>query len=120
MSGQPAKDIESGLKRAVSKIMSPPVLIAVSSSLTPSDNFREMEDYAATACSIQNFCLSLWGNGIGTQWSTGTITRADSTYEALGIPKDRERIVGFLKVGYPETLPEKEKLDVESIRTYLP
>ena len=98
----------------------PPVLIAVSSALTPSDSFREMEDYAATACSIQNFCLSLWGNGIGTQWSTGTITRADSTYEALGIPKDRERIVGFLKVGYPETLPEKEKLDVESIRTYLP
>jgi len=120
MSGQPAKDIESGLKRAISKIMSPPVLIAVSSSLTPSDSFREMEDYAATSCSIQNFCLSLWGNGIGTQWSTGTITRADSTYEALGIPKDRERIVGFLKVGYPEVLPEKEKLDVESIRTYLP
>jgi nitroreductase len=120
MSGQSVNDIESGLKRAVSKIMSPPVLIAVSSALTPSDSFREKEDYAATACSIQNFCLSLWGNGIGTQWSTGAITRADSTYEALGIPKDREQIVGFLKAGYPETLPEKEKLDVEDFRTYLP
>ena len=120
MLGQSVNDIESGLKRAVSKIMSPPVLIAVSSALTPSDSFREMEDYAATSCSIQNFCLSLWGNGIGTQWSTGAITRADSTYEALGIPKDREQIVGFLKAGYPETLPEKEKLDVEDFRTYLP
>ena len=69
---------------------------------------------------FRTFAFPFGENGIGTQWSTGTITRADSTYEALGIPKERERIVGFLKVGYPEILPEKEKLDVESIRTYLP
>ena len=49
MSSQSVNEIESGLKRAVSKIMSPPVLIAVSSALTPSVSFREMEDYADTA-----------------------------------------------------------------------
>ena len=119
-SGQSVEEIESGLKKAISKIMSPPVLIAVSSSLSPTDNFREMEDYAATACSIQNFCLSPWGNGVGSQWSTGTITRSETTYERLGISRDKERIVGFLKIGYPETLPQKKNPEAEDIRTYLP
>ena len=69
--------VQEGIQRAISKILSPPVLIAVTSSVTPGDSFREMEDYAATVCSVQNLVLSSLGSGIGSQWSTGSITRSD-------------------------------------------
>ena len=72
--GRAEDEIQEGIQKAISKILSPPVLIAVTSAVTPEDDFREMEDYAATACSVQNLALSLWDQGIGSQWSTGGIT----------------------------------------------
>ena len=63
---------------------------------------------------------SLWGEGIGSQWSTGSITRHSSTYSVLEIDEEMERIVGFLKAGYPESIPNKEKKSPNEIRKYLP
>ena len=108
------------VSRAVSKIIDVPVIIAVTTNLSPDDSFREEEDYAATVCSIHNLVLSLWDSGIGSQWSTGGITRHKSTYEILGINRQQERIVGFLKIGYPKDIPTKEKKKVSDIRKYLP
>ncbi len=113
-------DLIESEKKAVSKIMDVPVIIAASSKLSPNDDFREEEDYAATVCSLHNLVLSLWDLGLGSQWSTGSITRDDTTYAALNISQDKERIIGFLKIGYPELVPEKEKKNVEQIRFYLP
>jgi len=118
--GKEDDEIREGIEKAVSKILSPPVLIAVTSAVTPEDGFREMEDYAATACSVQNLALSLWDQGIGSQWSTGGITRSDFVYEALGISPTKEKIVGFVKAGYPAAIPKKEKKSIEEIREYLP
>jgi nitroreductase len=106
--------------RAVSKIMDIPVIIAVSSKLSPNDSFREEEDYAATVCSLHNLVLSLWDLGLGSQWSTGAITRDEATYIALNISQENERIIGFLKVGYPELIPEINKKSFLDIRYYLP
>ena len=64
--------------------------------------------------------LSLWGNGVGCQWSTGEITRSDVTYAAIGVSREKERIVGFIKAGYPEKIPSVIKKSVEDIRAYLP
>ena len=114
------QDIEKGIQRAISKIINPPILIAVTSALKPEDKFREEEDYAATVCSLHNFVLSLWGNGIGAQWSTGKITRSKETYAALKIPTKSERIIGFLKVGYPEKIPTINKKETDEIRVILP
>ena len=105
---------------AVSKIMDIPALIAVTTKLSPQDSFREEEDYAATVCSLHNLVLSLWGMGIGSQWSTGSLTRHPSTYSVLGIDGERERVVGFLKAGYPESIPKIEKKSSSDIRKYLP
>ncbi len=118
--GKEDDEIREGIEKAVSKILSPPVLIAVTSAVTPEDGFREMEDYAATACSVQNLALSLWDQGIGSQWSTGGITRSDFVYEALGISPTKEKIVGFVKAGYPAAIPKREKKSIEGIREYLP
>ena len=106
--------------RAISKIMDVPVIIAVTTKLTPGDEFREEEDYAATVCSLHNLVLCLWSRGIGSQWSTGGITKHQSTYKNLGISETQERIIGFVKVGYPESIPEKKKGDAREIANYLP
>jgi nitroreductase len=108
------------VNRAVSKIMDTPTIIAVTTKLSPKDSFREEEDYAATVCSLHNLVLSLWGMGIGSQWSTGSLTRHPSTYSVLGIDGERERVVGFLKAGYPESIPKIEKKSSSDIRKYLP
>ena len=110
----------TSVDRAVSKIIDAPILIAVTTKLSPEDSFREEEDYAATVCSLHNLVLSLWGEGIGSQWRTGSITRHSSTYSVLEIDEEMERIVGFLKAGYPESIPNKEKKSPNEIRKYLP
>ena len=73
-----------------------------------------------SVCATHNLILSLWGNGIGSQWSTGSITRSDLAYSAIGAMKDKERIIGFIKIGYPDEIPSKSKKGIGEIRTYLP
>lgn len=114
------EDSGAEVAKAIDKILSPPVLICVTSSLSADDSFREEEDYAATVCATHNMILSLWGNGIGSQWSTGAITRSDVSYAAIGASSDEERIIGFIKIGYPANIPSKSKKRLEEIRSYLP
>ena len=114
------EEVDAGISKAIEKIFSPPLLICVTSARSPQDPFREEEDYAATACAIQNMTLSLWDNGVGSQWSTGAITRSDAAYAAIGVSREKERIVGFIKAGYPEKIPSITKKAVEEIRAYLP
>ena len=114
------EDEGAGISKAVDKILSPPVLICVTSALSPQDPFREEEDYAATVCATHNMVLSLWGNGIGSQWSTGAITRSEASYGAIGASPDEERIIGFIKVGHPYGgVPSKTKKGLEEIRAYI-
>ena len=114
------EELGAKISKAVEKIFSPPLLICVTSARSPQDPFREEEDYAATACAIQNMTLSLWGNGVGSQWSTGAITRSEAAYAAIDVSREKERIVGFIKAGYPEKIPSIAKKAVEEIRTFLP
>ena len=72
---QNSQNLEADCSRAIDKITQPPLLIAVTSKKTEEDSFREKEDYAATVYALHNLVLSLWENGVGSQWSTGSITR---------------------------------------------
>ena len=113
-------DLSKVVERAVRKILQPPVLICVTSALSPQDPFREEEDYAATVCATHNMVLSLWGNGIGSQWSTGAITRSEVSYGAIGASSDEERIIGFIKIGYPSGgVPSKNKKGLEESREFV-
>lgn len=86
------------------KIEVPPVLVAVSQVLAKDEAVRK-EDYAATACAIQNIALAAWGEGLGMLWSTGKHTRDARTAPVLGIDPEVEEIVGFLSLGYPAQAP---------------
>jgi len=114
-----SKNLAADAERAIKKITQPPLLIAVTSQKSPNDKFREKEDYAASVCALHNLVLSLWDNGVGSQWSTGSITRDESTYDALSIDNQQEEIIGFIKAGYPEKVREVNKKPVDEIVKYL-
>ena len=114
-----SKDFETDNERAIAKIMKPPLLIVVTSKKSPNDKFREKEDYAASVCALHNLVLSLWENNVGSQWSTGSITRDRDTYDALSIEFSQEEIIGFVKAGFPEKVREVKKKPLSEIVTYL-
>ena len=111
-------DLAKDVQRAVKKVILPPVIIAVASKKTPNDDFRQKEDYAASVCALHNLVLSFWDNGIGSQWTTGAITRHEETYSALGIDSTKWEIIGFVKSGYPAAVPKVSKLSVDDISVY--
>ena len=114
-----SKDLKKDAERAIKKITQPPILIAITSKKDPEDKFREKEDYAATVCALHNMVLSFWDNDIGSQWSTGSITRDLDTYQILSINPKTEEIIGFLKAGYPEAIPNVKKPSFEELTVYL-
>ena len=66
------------------------------------------EDYAAVCCAIQNLCLSLHSEGLGTKWTSGPVNFDPRFAEAAGLPKGEE-VVGTLWFGTPEKVPEPPK-----------
>lgn len=111
--------VEKDVERAVSKIQNAPVLFAITTKRNPTDLFREKEDYAATVCALHNMVLSLWSNGVGSLWSTGSVTRESETYQKLGINEELEEIIGFVRAGYPLSTPDVEKPSYSEVTTYL-
>ena len=101
------------------KFLDPGGMVFVSQTKC-TDPFREREDYAATACAIQNFMLAAHSLGFGTKWSTGALTRLAEIYKILGIDESKETIVGLLWVGEPSQTPEIVRPPVEKFTTYLP
>jgi len=71
------------------------------SQVLDADAHRREEDYAATACAIQNLMLSLHAQGYGSKWSTGGFSKAAETYTMAGIDPVAERIVGCILAGTP-------------------
>jgi nitroreductase len=73
------------------------------------DEIQQREDYAATACAIQNVQLAAWAEGIGVKWSTAGIIRDSRTYRLLGIDPAQFEIVGLLFIGYPAEIPNRDR-----------
>ena len=97
--------------RIRSKLMNPGGLIVVS-MIRSEDTHRQQEDYAATCCAIQNLMLSAYGQGFGTKWSTGALTKHPDVCECLGINVDEEEIVGFIWVGVPAKTPTVQRPEI--------
>ncbi|MCA9024802.1 MAG: nitroreductase [Planctomycetaceae bacterium] len=79
------------------------------------DPIRSEEDYAACCCAAQNLALALWAEGIGMKWSTGAVTRTDEFARLLGLEPGERRIVGLFWYGYPASIPEARRKEVEDI-----
>ena len=114
-----SNNVERDIERAIKKILTAPVLFAITSKLSKDDLFRQREDYAATVCALHNMVLSFWSNGVGSLWSTGSLTRDPQTYQKLGILDNEEEIIGFIRAGYPSAIPNVIKPSYEELTTYL-
>lgn len=58
------------------------------------------EDYAACCCAVQNLCLSLHADGLGTKWTTGPVN-FDARFAAAAGLSDDEYVVGTIWFGEP-------------------
>lgn len=100
LKGGPAALGEPALERLRAKMLHPAELLVVC-QVRHDDPGIAREDYAATACAVQNAMLSFWEEGVGSKWSTGAVTTDERTYAALGVDATQEQIVGFLWAGQP-------------------
>jgi len=105
--------------RVTRKVIHPAHLIVVTQKPAKTADIHR-EDYAAIACAIQNIALAVHADGYASKWSTGGLTRAEATYNALCLDRELEEIVGFVWVGVPEKqdIPTPERTPLEDhIRT---
>jgi len=112
---------EEKLEQKLRPKMLHPAALVVFCCAKNEDDFRQREDYATIACSIQNFTLALTGHGYGTKWSTGAITRAPETYKLLDVNPDAHEIVGFVWVGHGDApLPPQKRPSLDEVLVHLP
>lgn len=84
-----------------------------------SDPLLAKEDYATMSCSVQLMALSLAHKGVSYKWSTSKFTRADFTYNLLGINPDEEEIIGCILIGYPVNPPkERNRPSLSDVLTH--
>ncbi|KAL9185602.1 hypothetical protein ACHAXT_003379 [Thalassiosira profunda] len=77
------------------------------------------EDYAACCCAVQNLCLSLNSQGIGTKWTTGAVNFDERFAEAVGFDNGKEYTVGTIWFGVPAQRPSPpgKKRSLEDVLT---
>ena len=96
-----SKGAEAGAKKLARWLAMPGWLVVTcvrsqSSMDEPAGVARE--DYAACCCAVQNLCLSLAAEGIGTKWTTGAVNFDPRFTEAAGLSAD-EYVVGTIWFG---------------------
>jgi nitroreductase len=107
-SGQDLSALAKAKAEARRKVLSAPVLLAVTCRLEGSPA-QQVEDLAAVSAAMQNLQLAAWSEGIGSHWNTGKVTRLPETNTLLGLSERGEQLVGFLYLGYPAQVPEPPK-----------
>lgn len=82
------------------EIVETPVLFFVFSIPGRHDE-ETRENYAATACAVENLLLAATEEGLGCGWSTGGVAKHPHLRETIGAEDDWE-LVGVIYAGYPE------------------
>ena len=72
-SGQDSSALERARAETRRKVMSSPVLLAVTCRLE-GNPAQQVEDLAAVCAAMQNLQLAAWSEGIGSHWNTGKVT----------------------------------------------
>lgn len=73
------------------------------------------EDYAATACAVQNLMLYLHSAGVASKWTTGAVTRAARFGEICALETQREYCAGLIWYGYAQRSPRSQRQPVDDI-----
>lgn len=77
-----------------------PALIYVTTVSAP-DPEVDLENYGAVCCAVQNLLLAAHAAGLGTSWSSGAVAAAEELRAVVGAGAD-ERMVGLIRLGYPD------------------
>lgn len=94
------------------------VVIAVIVHINPDSGLPEWEEYAATACAVQNMWLTASSLGIGAYWSTpGVIQRMGALIEL----EPEQKCIGLFYMGIPEgeVLQEGTRKPVEEFTSWI-
>lgn len=97
------------LVKQEAKAFRAPVVVAV--AVTPSEkvNVVWQEEVAAVSAAVQNMLLTAHALGLGAIWRTGKFAYHPKVKKLFGL-KEKDAIVGFIYVGYPEgPAPLKER-----------
>ncbi len=89
----------------------PGVVIVTCTSAEDASEVTRLEDYAATACAVQNLCLHLWSKGVATKWSTAGVDAHEGFWPLLGQAHRpaNTRVVAFIFYGLVEELPKAHR-----------
>lgn len=99
---------ESDRASGLESFLNPAALVVFAQKRSPSEE-QSKEDYATISCSIQNFCLFMAEQGLGTKWSTAAFTADSKVYEILELSEDDFEIVGFVWAGHQADEPPEQK-----------
>lgn len=99
------------------KILNPPVLVFVY-YLNGPDEFVTLENYAATACAIQNFALAGYAEGISIAWDTGKVTRVKQIKTVLGVDPEWN-LLAALYVGYAAKTAKSTRKPITEITRWV-
>ncbi|HRQ87444.1 MAG TPA: nitroreductase [Bacteroidia bacterium] len=91
-----------------------PVVVAIGMKRQPIEKIPEIEEIEAVACSVQNMHLTASALGMAAFWSTPPIVYTDEMRQWLGLSDPRDRCLGFLYLGWPESeeWPEGKRSNV--------
>lgn len=85
-------------------------------SLRDEDATRAQENFAATCCATQNFCLALFAEGVGSKWTSGAVTRLPVFPELCDYDPLQEQFVGLIWYGWPRKVtPLTKRLPLQEV-----
>ncbi len=90
---------ESQQQAARVRLLRAPVVLVLSQVGSPGDEVRDVEDYAATCCALQNLLLAAEAEGLAAHTSTGVMVQFTGAKEYLGLAA-HDRIVAYVYLGY--------------------
>ena len=91
---------EGAVRSARNKVLRAPVILIVTQVKRPEDPMRDLEDYAACMCAIENLLLEAHAEGLAVHLSTDQTMHGDGPKAYLGLEPE-DRIVAYLNIGYP-------------------
>lgn len=109
-------------RKLASRLETTAAVVVVTWTRSPDDAFQDQEDYAATACAIQNLLLSAHAEGFGSLWSTAKMLSKPALLEFYGVgaaaDSRPESVAGVIFLGTPATTLEGWRQHAASTLTH--
>lgn len=104
--------------KMATRLESTAAVVVVTWSRSAENLVLDREDYAATACAIQNLLLAAHDCGYASLWSSGKMLMGQSmrTFYGIDLSNDEESIAGVIFLGTPVSkLEGRRKKAVDSV-----